>query len=340
MFKSISIFIFKECRTADDFMKKKFNLFNIFTPKSITKDDEFAEIPTNFKGFFVMFGRKFWNISNLSLLYTFFNLPFLFIFLAFACMEQQNVIGSPMYSALFSFSTISDSVPFGILYPFLSTFRNASFFSTASYVCFGIAALSIFTFGLSNVGAAYIIRGYNRGDPVFLISDFFSTIKKNWKQGLLVGFADILISVVLVFDFLFWNGQPGFINGIMMYFSLFLCVLYFIMRFYIYTITITFDLTVYKIFKDAFLLTFLGFKRNALALFGIIVLFIFSFFVCTLYLPIGIMLPIILTLALGMFISGYASYPVIKKYMIDPFYADDESQDIPDDEDPVFEDRG
>ncbi|MBR2022018.1 MAG: DUF624 domain-containing protein [Clostridia bacterium] len=321
-------------------MKKKFNLFNFFTPKSITKDDEFAEIPTNFKGFFVMFGRKFWNISNLSLLYSLVNLPFLFIFLAFACMEQTDVISSPMLSSLYGFSQVSDNASLGLFYPFLSSFKTTSFFSTASYICFGISLLSVFTFGLSNVGAAYIIRGYNRGDPIFLVTDFFATIKKNWKQGLVVGIADVFLSFILIFDFLFWNGQSGFGGGIFMYFSLFLCVLYFIMRFYIYTITITFDLSVYKIFKDAFLLTFLGFKRNILAVFGIIVLLIVSFYLCMLYLPVGIILPIILTLALGMFMSGYASYPVIKKYMIDPYYNDEVADDDDPLEESIFEDRG
>ena len=309
-------------------MKKKSGLFNFFAPKSITKDDEFAEIPTNFKGFFVMFIRKFWNISNLSLLYSFVNLPFLFVFLAFACMKQQEVVSSPMYAALFGLSQASEGSYFELFYPFVSSFKSASFFSTASYICFGISLLSVITFGLSNVGSAYVIRGYNRGDPVFLISDFFGCIKRNWKQALLVGFADIFLCVVLVFDFLFWNGQSGFINGVFMYFSLFLCVLYFMMRFYIYTITITFDLSVYKIFKDAFLLTFLGFKRNIVAFFGLFALFVISILLCTLYLPVGIMLPIILTIALAMFISGYASYPVIKKYMIDPYYNDDEPEEI------------
>lgn len=321
-------------------MKNKFNLFGLFTPKSITKDDEFAEIPTNFKGFFVMFGRKFWNISNLSLLYSFVNLPFLFIFLAFACMEQTDVIASPMFSSLYGLSQASENVSFGLFYPFLSAYKTATYFSTSSYICFGISILSVFTFGLSNVGAAYVIRGYNRGDPIFLISDFFGTIKRNWKQGLIVGIADIFLSFILVFDFLFWNGQNGFTGGIFMYFSLFLCVLYFIMRFYIYTITITFDLSVYKIFKDAFLLTFLGFKRNIVAVFGLLILLFISFYLCTLYLPVGVLMPIILTLALSMFISGYASYPVIKKYMIDPYYNEETSDEDENEEESIFEDRG
>ncbi len=313
----------------------------MFTPKSITKDDEFNEIPTNFRGFFVMFARKFWNISNLSLLYSLINLPFIFVFLAFSFTEQQVVVSSPMTASLFGISQASESVLPSLLFPVVSAFGTESYFSTASYVCFGIALLTVFTFGISNVGSAYVIRGYNRGDPVFLVSDFFGAIKRNWKQGLVIGVIDIVFCAVLVFDFLYWNGQSGFMNGILMYFSLFLCVLYFIMRFYIYTITITFDLSIYKIFKDAFLLSFLGLKRNFVALFGLLAVFFISIWLCTLYLPVGVMMPIILTLGLCMFIAGYASYPVIKKYMIDPYYNDDEPSDgdTADDE-PVFEDRG
>ena len=105
---------------------------------------------------------------------------------------------------------------------------------------------------------------------------------------------------------------------------------------------ITFDLSVYKIFKDAFLLSFLGFKRNLLALVGIIAVISLNLFICTVFLPIGIMLPIILTIAVLMFIAGYASYPVIKKYMIDPYYPDESEsdEDYSDDDEVIFEDRG
>ena len=324
-------------------MKEKFSLFNLFGRKSITKDDEFAEIPTNFKGFFVMFGRKFWNLSNLSLIYSLFNIPFLFIFLAFALQEQHSVVGSPMHAAFYGFYHVSDSVILKSIFPIVSNYLVDSVPSTASYVMLGISALCLFTFGLSNAGAAYIIRGYNRGDPIFIFSDFFSTIKRNWKQALVVGFVDEILIAVLIYDFLFWN-QGGFFNGILQYFALFLCVLYFFMRLYIYTILITFDLSIYKIFKDAFLLSFLGLKRNLLALFGILIVVAANMYLCILYIPVGVMLPIILTIGVVMFISGYASYPVIKKYMIDPYYNENPDElsddDSSDDDDVVFEDRG
>ena len=319
-------------------MKKDFRMFKLFSQRSITKDDEFAEIPTNFKGFFVMFGRKFWNISNLSLVYSLVNLPILFLFLGFALKDTVDVVASPMFAAFNGFSHVSDAATLKILYPFVSSFTSASVASMGTYICYGIAALFLITFGLSNVGAAYIVRGYNRGDPIFLMTDYFSCIKRNWKNGIVIGVLDLLISFLLLYDFVFWNGMPGFVNGIMMYFSLFLCVLYAMMRFYIYTIAITFDLSLFKIFKDAFLLTFLGFKRNLLGLLGVLAMIVLNLFICILFIPLGIMLPIVLTLGAAMFVSGYASFPVIKKYMIDPYYSEETPED--NDEEAIFEDRG
>lgn len=321
---------------------KKNKLFNFFTPKSITKDDEFAEIPTNFKGFFVMLGRKFWNISNLSLLFSAANFPIFALVLGISLMNKQIVVTSPMFTQYFGMAEVSSAPALNDFFSIVASFGTKAVMSRGSLICFCIAALFIITFGLSSAGSAYIIRGFNRGEPVFLISDFFSTIKRNWKQALIIGILDLLFCVVLVYDFLFWQATPGFIGGIMMYFALFLCVLYFFMRFYIYTIAITFDLSLFKIFKDAFLLSFLGFKRNILAFFGILAVFFINLQLFFILPSLGIMLPLVLTFALCMFISGYASYPVIKKFMIDPFYPDSDSGENfeSDSEEVVFEDRG
>ena len=59
----------------------------------------------------------------------------------------------------------------------------------------GMAVLAVFlfvTFGWQNVGAAYVLRGLFRGEPMFIFSDFFYGIRKNWKQGLIVGMLDFV----------------------------------------------------------------------------------------------------------------------------------------------------
>jgi len=325
---------------------KKFSLFKTFTGDGlgISKEDKYNEIPTNFLGFFIMLKRKFWNLSSLNLLYVACNFPVFFWLFTMTNQlhEQIYVVANPMFASYRGFELAgADGGVLSMIYPFVSSFRADYLNTPAVYVFLAISALFIITFGLSNTGAAYIIRGYTRGDPIFLISDFFGCIKRNLGQALIIGVIDIAFAVLLIWDFTFWMSQPGFINGVFMYVALFMCVLYFIMRFYVYTIMITFKLSVFKILKDAILLSILGIKRNFLAVLGILVLSFISFEFFALLPSIGIVLPLIITLSVGMFISGYASYPVIKKYMIDPFYADNSDEDeIGDDDEPVFVDRG
>lgn len=307
---------------------KKFNLFKAFSGDGlgVSKDDKYNEIPTGFVGFFVMLKRKFWNLSTLNLLYAVCNFPIFFYL--FTLTKQLHVsafsVANPMLCVYRGFELASaDNQILKMIYPFVSSFKTVYIATPAVYVFYGISALFLVTFGLSNTGAAYAIRGYTRGDPIFLVSDFFGCIKRNLRQAVIVGILDIVFSFSMFYAFTFWMSQSGFMSSVFMYVSLFLCLLYFMMRFYVYTIMITFKLSVFKIFKNSFILAILGFKRNILAFFGIFILFYISFFLFVALPSFGIMLPIIITYSLGMFMSGYASYPVIKKYMIDPFYGNE-----------------
>ena len=70
--------------------------------------------------------------------------------------------------------------------------------------------ISLLLFGLFNAGTTYITRGYVRGDPVYILSDFKYALKNNWKQGLVLGIIDFLLVFVLIFDILFWMGPVEF----------------------------------------------------------------------------------------------------------------------------------
>jgi len=319
------------------------SLFEIFGPKkSATKDDGYVEAPTNLKGFFIVLGRKFWNISNLNLLYVLCNIP-IFFFLYTLTGQLNNhvqVVGNPLYPAYFGMLTISKDPSLLGLNGLVSKFVELSVPTTATYVFWGLSALCILTFGLSNSGMAYIIRGYNRGEPIFITSDFFGSVKRNWKQGLILGIIDLLFCYLLVWDFIFWNAQGGFINGVFYYVSMFLCILYFFMRFYMYTIMITFKLSIFKILKNSFLFAFLGAKRNIMALIGIAVVLVANVYLFYALPVFGVLLPLIITISLCCFISGYASYPVIKKFMIDPYYKEEHVSDEDGNVETIFTDRG
>ncbi|MBR0303233.1 MAG: hypothetical protein IJQ80_05240, partial [Clostridia bacterium] len=135
----------------------------------------------------------------------------------------------------------------------------------------------------------------------------------------------IVISVLLVYDIIFFRtniAAGGIISGF--YFMSFAMVLiYFFMRMYIYPMLITFDLSIFKMFKNAILFTVLGIKRNLVCFVAIALVIGINYALFVVFMPIGVILPFIFTIALCKFIMNYCSYPVIKKYMIDPYYKEE-----------------
>lgn len=193
-----------------------------------------------------------------------------------------------------------------------------------SYVFYVIGALALFfllTFGWQNVGGGYLLRGLVRGDPVFIISDYFYAIKKNFKQGFLIGLIDCIIIFVLAVDFMFFYSQTGsYMNDIMYVATIAMIFIYFIMRFYIYLQLITFELKTWKIFKNSFIFTALGIKRNIMAVLGILFIAALNYILVIIFAPMNIIVPLVLPLfyflAVAGFITTYAAYPIIEKYMI------------------------
>lgn len=325
--------------------KKKFKLFD-FTKegKGIKKEDYVEDKPYTLKTFFKTLGRNFWSFSALNFLYLIINFPLFFGL--FALSGNLNFTSqtplNPLYSQIFGIMNASTEASpvaqlhFGKLY---GEFTQ-SLPSTATIVFFAITLLVVFTFGISNCGMTAVLRGYARKDPVFLASDFFGAIGANWKQALPLGIIDSVASFVVVYVFNFWRTySQSFVNDIMFYLSIFLLVAYFFMRFYMYVLMITFDLSIYKILKNSFIFAMLGIKRNLVALLCIIAVVLLNFYIFALFMPLGIILPFVLTFSLCSFISIYCVYPNIKKFMIDPYYSDKDSGSESDEE-PIFIDRG
>jgi uncharacterized membrane protein YesL len=210
-------------------------------------------------------------------------------------------------------------------------------YNTYIYWIIGALALLLFvTYGWQQIGATYVLRGLVRGDSVFIVSDFFYAIKKNWKQGLFLGMIDCTAIVVLIFDLIFflYSEQMMFTN-FMYVMTIALIVLYVIFRFYTYLMVVTFDMKLGKIFKNALIFTALGIKRNIMALLGLAIVTAIAVVPVILLLPVGLgialVLPCIYYLGVCGFITTYAAYPVIKKYMIDPVAPTTEETDGSDD---------
>jgi uncharacterized membrane protein YesL len=196
------------------------------------------------------------------------------------------------------------------------------FNSWAHWVMAALAIFQVITYGWQKTGTTYILRGLVRGDGVFMISDYFYAIRRNLKQGFIMGIIDCAALFALGFDlFYFWNAPTTGGNNVMYLMIFALVFIYGVMRFYTYLMMVTFDMKLGKIFKNALIFTVMGFKRNILALLGMGILTgIFAVLIIFLgqLVPAFYVLPFLCLLGFCGFMYSFAAYPIIQKYMIDP----------------------
>ncbi len=326
--------------------KKKYTLYDLFhknplSGKGVSKNDK---LPRNFKNFFKL---SWWHISTIvtvNLLFLVGNFPLFFLGFGFSGFLNETVPSptSSIYTVLFgTMQDVADPVS-AALYGLHGSQGVLSAITAPTIVMYAIGALLIFTFGLTNIGTTYILRNLVKGDPVFVWHDFWYAIRRNLKQGIIMGIIDLFIMVMIVYDVAFFYFNMGAYVGSMMFFAaILLGVLYFIMRFYIYNLIITFDLSLPKIIKNAFIFSAIGLKRNILALLGILMLVLLDYYFLIVLMPLGIMLPIIVLYGYCAYIASYAAWPKIKQIMVDPYVsannADDEEHNE-DEEEPIFTD--
>ncbi len=318
--------------------KKKSNrLYRFLNANRFNRPDLPAEdtSPT-LKRYFKLLGRKFWKLISLNLLMLPLVLPLLLCVYLYLSSDttpiQNHTVFAPLYGAQLIEPSVSSTV---LLDLFGAQLSIPVFDNTLTYVFMGIAILFlVVTFGWQNVGATYILRSLVRGEPVFLFSDYFYAVRRNLKQGLLLGLLDAAVIALLAFDFLYFSSLPSSFFVDLCYFAILaLIILYFLMRFYIYLLLVTFELSIKKILKNALIFSILGIKRNLMAVLGMVLvtaiqILLFAIFQMT---PLGIAIPLVLLLfyyiAVNAFTSAYAAYPIIDRYMIAPYRTEDEENE-------------
>lgn len=326
-------------------MKKKFTLYGLFNNRWDNKKDALEEDTTpTLKRFFKLFGRKFWNLVTLNLMMFPMILPLLIVVGLYIGISKTPTAYTPMLAPLYGANVVEQTQESVFLLDlFGAPYQLPAFNATGTYIGMGICvAFLVITFGWQNIGATYILRSLVRGDPVFPMADYFYAIKRNWKQGFFLGLIDALVIFFLIFDFIYFQGAVGTYGMDLMYWAIVaLGILYFFMRFYIYHLQITFELSIRKILKNALIFTTLGIKRNLLAALGMVLLtaicaafigVIISIFGLTL-LPIPLLITLFFYLAAVSFMASYAAYPIIDRYMIAPYVnknADGEEEHDPD----------
>ena len=209
---------------------------------------------------------------------------------------------------------------------------------------FLLFCIPIVTIGPAIASMTKIVRNYSQERPIFLWHEFIKTFKTNFKQSFVMGIIDILFTVCAFFAIPFYNSfaQQNSMFYIPFVITISMIFIFIMMHFYIYLMIVSTNLSLIKILKNSFILVCLGLKKSLLTLFILFVEVALLFF----FLPYSSFVMPFLPFSFFALVVAFNCFPVIRKYVIQPYYEQrgEESPEFDfrkvDEENVLFEDKG
>ncbi len=304
--------------------KKRFKFLDPMRDgKGVEKGEDTS--PT-LKRFFKLWKRKFWRLVEINFLILLQVLPVIICVVLYIAGPKVATQYNMLYPALLGAQTAEPTTVGSTLFTGASGLLHTSpvFKSWAHWVMLAMILFLLITYGWQKVGTTYILRNLTRGDGVFIFSDYFYAIKRNFKQGFFLGVIDVLLMGVLCFNLISFSASaPTGLNNFIYVMNIALVLIYSIMRYYTYLMLVTFDMKISKIFKNALIFTVLGIKRNILALLGIVAMLAIFIVLGMLlmgsrFFPFALVLPFICFFGFSGFMYTFAGWPILERYMIAP----------------------
>lgn len=298
--------------------------------KGVDKSDVIKIDEYNTKNFFKLYFRRIRDIIKINWIYIFGNFPVLILLLAISgnFSNAATAPQSQFYPILYGMGkiagtseTLSAAAKTAIspLIGIHGIMGTVTSYSTTDYVLFAISALFLVTFGLINTGCAYLMRNIVKGEPLFYVEDLKTSIKQNMRQGIILGVLDLLVFGLCTYSIAFY------LSSYQTYYILFFCSLammafYMFMRYYMYMLLVTFELSIVKIIKNSFIFAVMSLGKNFCALILIIGVAAITLMSSMIFMPLGIIILFMFFFSTVVYISTYFAYPKMKKVMIDPYY--------------------
>lgn len=217
-------------------------------------------------------------------------------------------------------------------------FRNFWRFITINLV-YTLLSLPIITTGMTSAGLTHVARNIARDKHSFGLSDFFETIKKNFKQALAVGIINVIITAIITFaTYIYYKSfvaaeTTSTFNLVGLIVSLIVAMVFLMMQFYMYTLMITFGFSVKTLYVNSFKFVFVNFWKNLLC--GILLLLVYGIYIAIFMafpywsvLLIEILIAAITLPAFRYLLIQFFTFGSIKKYIIDPYYKEHPDADI------------
>lgn len=212
-----------------------------------------------------------------------------------------------------------------------------------SGILFAIMSLLLIPSGLGSAGMTNIARNMARDKHSFGISDFFETVKKNWKQALIMGIINIIVTATVILSGLLYffnfkdtfNGFFGIVGAGLMLSLLFVIS---VMKYYIWLIMITFNMSIGKILKNSFFFVFINLKKNLLIGICSLIWYALAIGICILFYGQDKLFLFVVAFVLLLTLFFYPGFkhlliqfcvfPSVQKFMIDPYYQNHPDADI------------
>ncbi|MCH5200918.1 MAG: DUF624 domain-containing protein [Oscillospiraceae bacterium] len=208
-----------------------------------------------------------------------------------------------------------------------------------------LAAPMLILFGPATAASMQVMRKFVLEKPIFLFDEFKKAYRDNFRQALPVGIFDVLFTAVFAYGVVFYTQMlseaPSAENYILMIITTAIAVYVFLAHFYIYLEIVSLTLPIGKIVKNALLLTIMGIKVNIIN-FAVSLLFLAAII---LFFPYSTLFLAFIPFGWLMFLYAFNCYPVIQKYIINPFYESrgERNPELPEEEEKeerIFTDRG
>ncbi len=211
------------------------------------------------------------------------------------------------------------------------------------FLLLGIPAVVLF--GPATAATMQLMRKFTLEKPIFLFDEFKKAFKNNFRQALAVGIFDILFFTVFIYGVNYYiqslELDPSAGNFAFVLITVAIAVYVFMAHFYIYLEIVSLTLPLGKIIKNSLLLTVMGIKVN---IFNFIVSGIFIALIIIFFPYSTLVLPF-LPFSWMMFLYAFNCYPVIQKYIVNPYYEsrgmrNPELPEETEEEERIFTDRG
>lgn len=203
-------------------------------------------------------------------------------------------------------------------------------------IVYGIISLPVITSGLANVGITNVARSIARDKHSFGLSDYFETVKKNWKQGLIAGIINVIVYIILAFDIYFFiSMESNLFSSVCLGATFMISFFFLVMNYYIWTLMITFKFNLKQIYSNSLKFVIINLKNNFFCF--VCLTLTYAIYIGLLFLLKKYFWPVLL-MEMFVFICTFpgfralliqfCTFPAIKKYIIDPYYEENPDLDI------------